>query len=189
MGAIAAEEEQEDLARENDGGHPYLNLPSEQKFHRNYKRFVSLLITYLPKISVYNNPQPRKKSYKSVPTHGICFDKDTLVDLASDGKEKMYSDGVKIGNWFEDRKKICQKNWYCDQNVDLSTRDVTPSSHVDYKKHKCVGYGKPIKCFHVFFPPMRNVMNYNFRILNSRSRVPRNLYQAAFSFQASRKPI
>ncbi|CAG5085979.1 Oidioi.mRNA.OKI2018_I69.PAR.g11073.t1.cds [Oikopleura dioica] len=96
--------------------------------------------SFIETTRVYNNPQPRKKSYKSVPTHGICFDKDTLVDLASDGKEKMYSDGVKIGNWFEDRKKICQKNWYCDQNVDLSTRDVTPSSHVDYKKHKCVGY-------------------------------------------------
>jgi len=91
---------------------------------------------------VYSNPQPRKKSYKATISHGISFDKDTLVDLASDGKDKMYSDGVKIGNWLEDRKKTVHKNWYCDQNVDLSTRDVTPSSHCDYKKHKCVGYGK-----------------------------------------------
>ena len=90
---------------------------------------------------MYSNPQPRKKSYKATISHGISFDKDTLVDLASDGKEKMYSDGVKIGNWLEDRKKTVHKNWYCDQNVDLSTRDVTPSSHCDYKKHKCVGYG------------------------------------------------
>lgn len=96
--------------------------------------------SFIDTSKVYSNPQPRKKSYKAMISHGISFDKDTLVCLASDGKQKKYSDGVKIGNWLEDRIKTVHRNWYCDQNVDLSTRDVTPSSHCDYKKHKCVGY-------------------------------------------------
>lgn len=80
-------------------------------------------------VQVYNTPQYRKAKQKK--DAAISFDTTSLYEPLNKGQEKMYRDGVKIGNWFENRKKEAQINWFTETS-DAKTRCVTPP----YPSHK-----------------------------------------------------